>query len=168
MEHQKYAYLLFFFLFLVIGCEKADPNPELKDPIYADLVLQLSTTEKDLVEINKNAEEQKNLYENAAPQSGQAGVFKKRYFAAASTADRLNQQIKYWKIRIEERRLSSRKSYLESLKSGNAWPDPKEYEVYLSEKKLRQAKVIWDSKERIAESKKSMGNDVKPAEKKEE
>jgi hypothetical protein len=168
VEHQKYSYLLIFVFLLVFGCEKADPNPELKDPIYADLVLQLSTTEKDLIEVNKNVDEQKNQLENAAPQSGQAGVFKKRYFGAMNTSDRLNQQIKYWKIRVEERKLSARKSYLESLKNGTAWPDPKEYEVYLSEKKLRQAKVIWDSKERIAESKKSLGNDAKPAEKKEE
>ncbi len=172
MFHVEQKSLFVFILLSVLafsGCEKADPNPELKDPIYADLQDQLSSTEKALVESNKNADEQKNLLENAPAQSGQAAVYRKRYFQAQSISDRLSQQIKYWKVRIEERKLLSRKSYLLSLKDKKSWPDPKEYEIYLSEKKLRQAKVEWDAKKRIEDFKNLSASEKKgAAEKKEE
>lgn len=158
VEHFNFKHLVLslFSVVFFASCEKTDPNPELKDPIYADLQAQLGATEKSLIETQKNMDEQRVSLEGAEPQTGKANVFKKRYFQAQSIADRLTQQIKYWKIRIEERKLFARRAYLEAIKEKKEWPDPKEYEIYLSEKKLRVAKLEWDSKQRIEEAKKDL------------
>ncbi|MGE5086962.1 MAG: hypothetical protein ACM3MG_11720, partial [Bacillota bacterium] len=46
----------FAILFLITACNKPDPNPELKDPIYADLQTQLGAATQALEAEKKKLE----------------------------------------------------------------------------------------------------------------
>lgn len=156
VEHRFFAILFMFFPFFLFSCTQIDPKPELRDPIYQDMLQQQAATERALVEAQKYMDEQLAAQKEALPQTGKLGLAQKRIFAAQKRIDQINQQKKYWVVRIESRILAARKSYAKSLENKSTWPDPVEYQQYLSEKKLRLAKIEWDAKQRVDDYKKSM------------
>ena len=152
MFHVEHRFLSLIFglimIHLLASCTNADPNPELKDPIYNDILSQKANTEKELTETEEIWLETLADYRAAAPQTGQVVPQMRKVFEAKNRVDILKQQVKYWTIRGNERLLQSRLSYHRSLTTGKPWPDKNEVASYKAEKKLRQAKVLWDSKER--------------------
>jgi hypothetical protein len=143
---------LLFLCFLsiyVIGCNKPDPNPELKDGIYLDMKAQLATTDKNIADFEKLLAENKANIEKVKPQTGQIKYAEKRYWEVKNAVDLLYQQRTYWKIRIAEREKYARTTYLKAFKEGKPWPDTKELEEYMAEKRLRQARQQWDVRQRI-------------------
>lgn len=150
VEHMLYLRVLILILSVVlVGCQKPEPMPELLDPIYKDFQGQRSSTQGDINDIQKIADDFKLQMLKAAPQTGQYKRFQKKYFEAANRVTQLKQQLLYWNIHIEERLIQSRLSYMKAYAEKKQWPDPAEYETYKADKKLRQAKIQWDQKERI-------------------
>lgn len=145
---QKSLILLILALFLG-ACEKMDPNPELRDPIFRDLKDQLAMTEKMKQDEEKQLlEHQKNL-KAVVPQTGQIKFAQKRIFDSQNKLTRYEQQIKYWKIRIIERKNHTRERYAQAFHKKEEWPVPTEFIQYQSEKRLREAKLSWDVKSRL-------------------
>lgn len=140
--------ILLIPLLLLGACSKPDTNPELKDPIYQDIVTQMGVTEKSITEMEKKLETHRGELKKVVPQSGQIKYVEKRIWETQRTLDQLKQQQKYWIIRKDQRRDLVRKKSLEAFHAGEKWSDPGEYEAYLTEKRLRLAKIDWDSKER--------------------
>lgn len=142
--------LLFVLLLslLFAGCNKPDPQPEKKDAIYLDMVMEMGIAEKNLVEAQKKLEEHKKDLESAIPQTGQIKFAQKRYFAAEQAVNQLQQQIKYWTIRTESRRNYIRKKCMEAFIKGESCINESEMAEYEAEKRLRRAKLNWDVKER--------------------
>lgn len=136
---------------LLSSCSKPDPNPELKDPIFADLQATLDTTAKSLETERKNLEGHEKELREAVPQTGQIKFAQKRVNETKERITRLGQEMQYLEMKIEARKRLAKKSYAESFKNGQPWPDPKEWESYSAEKRLRNAKRNWDVKERMKE-----------------
>ncbi len=145
-----------------LGCNKPDPNPELNDAIYLDMEGHLKGAQKGLVDAQKALAEHKTNMEKAKPQTGQIQYPQKRYWDTQKAIDQLYQQEKYWIIRISERKKFARIQYLKAFKEGKPWPDPQEYEEYLAEKRLRQARQQWDVRARLDEFKKDLKGQQAP------
>lgn len=143
---------LSIFCTLLISCEKPDPMPEARDPIYQDMLAQLSMAEKNLQDAEKKKLDQEKELSIAKPQTGEYKRAQARLYEASHAVDIMKQQTKYWKIRILERRKTTRLKYLRAYKDKKPWPDPSEYSEYLAEGRLRKAKLNWDVKQRIADS----------------
>lgn len=149
--------LVYIFLTIfILGCNKPDPNPELKDGIWLDMQAQLQITQKNIADFQKQAEEHKADLAKVKPQTGQIKYAEKRYWQTKNHIDLLLQQEAYWKIRMDERAKFAKKEYLRAFKDGKPWPDPNEISEYMAEKRLRQAKQQWNVKSRIEEAKKDL------------
>lgn len=147
--------LLLFLTILSVACNKPDPNPELRDGIYLDFKAQLAEAQKNLAGAQKTLEEHKVTLEKVKPQTGQIKYAQKRYWDAQRQIDKYQQQEKYWRIRIQERERFAKKDYLKAFRQGKTWPDPKEYEEYMVQKRLQTIPPQWNAKERIEQYKRS-------------
>lgn len=152
---------IFCLLLLLVACNKPDPNPELKDAIYQDMQTEMGIAEKALAEAKKNVEEQKKALNAAAPQTGRVKYAKMKVWEAEKVVDTLEQQKKYWIIRVDQRRDFIRHKSLEAFNKGVPLDRSKEVDEYMAEKRLRSAKLKWDAKQRredfLKESKLSTG-----------
>lgn len=157
VEHLKIWLFIALFSVFSFSCTKRDPTPEIKDPIYNDIKSQQGIAEKALIDINSKINQTQSELASAVPQTGQIRLLQRKLFQLQKERDIYQQQVKYWIVRLEERAKQARLSYNEAFTAGKIWPDPKEYEVYLSEKKLRLAKIEWDAKQRLEDYK----NDLK-------
>ena len=163
VEQIKFLFFSLIFTLLLVSCTKHDPNPELKDPIYLDIKSQMALAEKSLAEANAKIKEFNDGLASALPQTGQTKTLQRKVFYHEKQRDLLLQQIKYWLIRSEDRAKQVRIDYAKSLNGGPPWPNPKEFEVYLSEKKLRLAKIEWDAKQRLEDYKSDLKIKQAPA-----
>jgi hypothetical protein len=134
------------------ACNKPEPNPELKDPIYSDLNAQLAAATQALEAEKKTLEGHKKELEDVVPQTGQIKYAKKRIYESEDKITHFEQEKSYLELRVESRKREARKSYLISFKEKKDWPDPKEWESYQAEQKLRKAKATWDVKARMKEA----------------
>ncbi len=156
-------FLLIFMPFLLLSCNRPEPTPEIRDPIYQEYKSQQDLAKKAVAEAIKTLEEKKAALEKVKPQTGQIKYAQKRYWDTQRTIDNLLQQEKYWTVKIKERESLARTEYLKAFKSGKTWPDPKEFQEYSTEKRLREARLHWDNKDRIEKSKAETFKPAKPA-----
>lgn len=143
------------FLLFSFGCQKPDPNPELSDKIYSDMKAELANAEVQIAELEKKRDEMEKDMKNARPQTGDYKRAQKYYFQYLNSLNKYKQQVLYWKIRIAQRKSFTQAEYLKAFEKKQPWPDPKEYDAYMGRKKLRLAKIEWDYKQRITQSKES-------------
>ncbi|WP_295901222.1 hypothetical protein [uncultured Bdellovibrio sp.] len=148
-------------LFALTACNKPDPHPELKDPIYSDLTASLAATSSALENEKKTLAGHEQTLKDVVPQTGQIKYAQKRVDESKAKIIRLEQEKQYLELKIEARKKLSKKSYMQAFKKGETWPDPKEWESYQTEKKLRNAKKAWDVKERMKET--GFGQEKTPA-----
>lgn len=142
-------------LFSLISCTKADPNAYRGDPILQDYKSQMEKTKSDLEALKKQMEDTKKEMNISVPQSGQYGVQRRRLYDMESKAARLEQQLLFWQIRIESRAKEAQVEYLNAFKEKKPWPDKEKVDAYMTQKRLRVAKMNWDQKDRLDEYKKS-------------
>ncbi|WII73025.1 hypothetical protein QJS83_03955 [Bdellovibrio sp. 22V] len=147
--------------FFLVACNKPDPNPELKDPIYGDLTSSLASISQQLEAQKKTLEEHEQALKDVVPQTGQIKYAQKRVNETKALITRLDQEKQYLELKIEARKKQSKKSYLQAFKKNEPWPDPKEWDSYQVEKKLRAAKKDWSVQERMKEL--GFGNEKAPA-----
>lgn len=158
-------FFVIFTVFFAAGCSKPDPNPENRDPIYADYLAELDLAKKSLESEEKNLAEHETAFKAVVPQTGQIKYARKRIEESQAKIDKLKQQVTYFELKIAERLKETRKKYLAAFKAGQAWPDQKEIDEYKSVQKLRRDKIAADRNERIPpkDSKKKEGAAEAPA-----
>lgn len=140
-----------FSLFL-LSCNEKEPNPELKDSIYQDMQAQEGETQKNFAEIQKKIEEARKALLESKVQTGEVKRNTRKYDDLVAQKTKFEQQLVYWKARKYERMKFVRMKALKLSKEEWVEYSKKEYEFYLSEKKLRQAKNSWDIKQRFRDS----------------
>lgn len=145
--------LLFMSLLSIFGCNKANPNAYKADPILIDYQGQLAATSSDLETLKKQAEESAKELRQSQPQKGQAAIHRKKLEETKERISKLEQQILFWKIRIESRAKEAQLEYLRAHESGKEWPDKDAVNSYAVQKRLRLTKLQWSQKDRIREMK---------------
>lgn len=139
---------LLICLFIATGlsaCRSEDPTPEIRDPIYQALVKELADAEKALEEVKRAKEVATKKVEAAPAQTMDLKDAEKEYWKAEKQLDGLITAVAYLKIRTERRKIESRLIYRAAFKAGKEaeWPDPAEYQGYLTNKRLREASLNW-------------------------
>jgi hypothetical protein len=142
-------FIIILALVSLVGCNRPDPAPELKDQVYQGLSSQLAETTRAIAEENKRLEEHKKALSEVTPQTGQIKFAQKRVFDSGAKLDRLKQEQQWLELRVSERRRHAKIQYLKAFKSKEPWPDPLEFEQYKTEKRLRAAKKNWDVRDRL-------------------
>lgn len=140
---------LLFLCAAIISCNKPDPNPELKDPIYNDLNSRLGSTKQALEAEKKALEGFEQALKEVVPQTGQIKYAQKRVYESQAKIMRLGQELKYLEYKIVSRKKDAKKSYSEAFKKGATWPNPAEFEAYQGAQRLRAAKSSWDTQARV-------------------
>lgn len=142
-------FIAFLASFFALGCNKPEPNPETRDPLYTDYLAELDLAKKSLEAEEKTYSEHETAFKATVPQTGQIRYARKRLEESKAKIDRLKQQVTYFELKVANRLKETRKKYLIAFNSGKIWPDPKEIEEYRSVLKLRRDKIAADHNERI-------------------
>ncbi len=150
MKTLRITTLLIFSLFF-IACDKPNPEPEKIDPIYADIQARLGAVTSQIKSAEKDLEDNKKEFEKVVPQTGQIKFAQKRVDDSDAALKKLQQMQLYWELKLKTRKNWAREQYLKAYNKKEAWPDPKEYEEYIAQKKLEEAPTTWDAKKRVSE-----------------
>lgn len=140
-------------IFAVSACKGPDPNPELKDPIYLDLVSESKTLEGAIKTAEKEIESQKKTIKNLPPRDPTRMQQISMLYSHEKKLLQLKQQAEYLKIRQLQRKDHVRKIYPSYYEQNKTWPDENEVAEYKKLKELRSAPKSWD--ERIRNLKES-------------
>lgn len=128
------------------GCSRPNPTPELIDPIYADLG-QRSQVAKAAAETKK--EEIKNLRKELAELPAR-DLGRKKTLEDITKNEHLmmaaEQEALYYEIRQNQRKAYAREQYNKAFEKGETWPDPKDFETYKLQRKLKDAPREWSAK----------------------
>lgn len=145
------GFVLLIVLIALVACNKRDPFPERTDAIYQDIQSELSLVRRNMVDTQALLSEHEANLKKVVPQTGQIRYAQKRLWETRKVMELFQQQEKYWIIREEQRRLYVRRRAIEAHEKGEKWSDPEELREYLAEKKLRQARMQWDVRQRRAD-----------------
>ncbi len=145
----KLLFVTISTLMILIGCNRPDSNPELKDPIYADINSTLGSVSQELDAEMKSLAEHEQALKDVVPQTGQVKFAEKRVFESKARINKLEQEKTYLELKLTARLKEARKSYLAAFEKKESWPNPDEWSAYQAEKSLRNAKRAWDVKERM-------------------
>lgn len=150
------------FLGVLSACNKPDPNPELKDPISQDIQSNIKSIEAQLATERKNLADAEGEIKKAVPQTGQIKFARKHYFDVKARMEKLEQELRYYRLREESRKYEARADYLKAFDKKEAWPSPEEFENYKIAESARKKSRNWSVKERILKEN-SSASEKKPA-----
>lgn len=129
-----------------IGCKSPDPNPELSDPIYKDLLGRHDGHKKALEEAVKRLEEVQADLAKAEPHTIEMKNAR-RDLASVKSTILLNEQMeRYYRIRAERRKVTGRIAYRKAFEKDEAWPNPNEYNEYMVNNRLRNVQMNWNAR----------------------
>jgi hypothetical protein len=147
--------LILVFLIFSSGCKRLDPNPELKDPIFGDLVRNLEDQTREKESVSKELETARKDLEAADIQNGESKVRRQAVFDLQQKLDQVKQKYRFAELEVARRTEFARKSYQKAFDKGQEWPDPAEYQSFLANKRLVSAPKSYDEthKMRLEENK---------------
>lgn len=143
--------IIFCFSFLLFGCNRPDPQPQLKDPIYLDIQSEISALQQSIDAESKSLEGHLKSLEEVVPQTGQIKYAQKRVDESKAIINKLRQELEYQKLKLQAQEKNARTSYKKAYEVSEPWPNPKEWNVYQAEKRFRNAKKTWDVESRLKE-----------------
>ena len=149
MHYFEKNYKLIFvllFIFFNVSCKKEEPNPELRDPIYSDLVSIHKENKKLLDDEKKLTVGLESAAKEARPRSSEKRIAKKTLRSHRKKLVKYGQLEHYYRIHSERRSLVGRKAYRIAFRKGEPWPDPKEFEHYKTNKRLKNANLNWQAR----------------------
>ncbi len=148
------------------ACSSEDPNPELKDPIFADLIKRLEHHTKGVDEGTNAVKDLVEKLEKAEPNSIEKKDIQKE-LAKTRIKLRDNQQwATYYKIRVERRKVMDKIEYRRALAQGKEWPDPTDYSDYQVNRRVVEINRNWGA--RVPKLADRLPSSHSPAKKKEE
>lgn len=139
------AAVLLILSVATMGCEKPNPNPELLDPIYRDLMTRKSAADS---EVSSGETELKSAMEavgKATPQTGELKRARRGVEIVQQKLERAKQESLYLGVLIHQRKKYARKHYLQAYHQKQPWPPKEEYEHYKLVRRLREAPLSWDA-----------------------
>lgn len=149
VNHIRYWFItttLAVFILVNIGCSRPNPTPELTDPIFSDLTQRFAVAkaaaDSKKGEIKKLRAELEALpARDVARKKTQEDITKQEHLMMAAEQEAL-----YFEIRANQRKAYARDEYIKAFEKGKPWPDPKDFETYKLQRKLRDSPRDWSSK----------------------
>lgn len=146
MTTQACQIILLCLLTLLIGCKKRDPQPHLRDPIYSDLSKEHNRHLKMVEEQAKEVAKLQAEFDQVQVRTIDKRIKSRDLQKAKDQLQKLEQGAEYFRIRAELRRVYAKKDYTEAYEKGEEWPDPKEFEIYMTNKRLRNVSLNWSER----------------------
>jgi len=140
------VFLLFLVLLSLTSCRSQDPNPELKDPIYKDLSSLAKQYSRKLREALETQEKNFKELSEAGSNKMNLKVARKKITDNGKKIVQYRQMAAYYRIRSERRKVEGRRAYRIAFEKEQGWPDPREYQSYLINKRLREASRNWSAR----------------------
>ncbi len=138
--------ILMISLLLVAACRRENTNPELIDPIYRFLQTEVSTLKGAAEEEKKKIGEAESAYKKTDALTHERKLAVKDLEAAKRSLSKILQDQVYMTIRLERRRVEGRRDYKAAFKAEKSWPDPSEYQQFLTQHRLRTASRQWEGR----------------------
>lgn len=132
----------------ILGCKREDPQPELSDPIFVDLVHQHESAEREVANLAKDLESSQKELVTADKQNGEIKIQRSKMFDFQEKLDKARQYSKFLHLEVERRRAFARKSYSKAFEKDEVWPDPAELRMYQANKRLVEAPKSYDETHR--------------------
>lgn len=123
-----------------------EPNPENRDPIYADLQAEQKRAASAAADTKKKIEEINSKIKTLQYPSPILISSKNDREVLANQLLQQDQAATYYQIRAEQRLEHDRREYHQAFVAGREWPDSKEYEEYKKIKALRSASRNWSDR----------------------
>ena len=151
VEHMKISRLLLILnllaSLLMLSCQKVDEAPETSDPVFADLRSELEISTKQEIEIKTQVAKDTKAFRETPAQTGLYTLMRNKMSGSQNLLTIVEQQRKFFEIKLEQRKIDVQSRYQESLKKdGRPWPDEKEIKDYKIRMKLQRDKFKWDTK----------------------
>ncbi len=145
MQKAKILFILLTSL-LIMGCKSREKEPELRDPIYLDLLQEYSKHSSKIQTLEKQVIETQKDVEMMPARSVDKKIKSKQLMALKDSIRMLKESELYFKIRAEQRKAYARRDYNIAFDKGEEWPDPKEFEAYKLNKSLNAASRNWSER----------------------
>ena len=139
-------YIIFLSFLMALGCKSKNPNPEFLDPIFLDYQTQYKDFKKEAESLPDQIKSAKEELKETPPRSTERVVAQRALKKLEKQFEIAQQKAKFYKIRMEKRRVHAKIAYEKAFYSDSTWPDPKEYEAYKQNKALRSANMNWNSR----------------------
>lgn len=128
------------------ACKSEDPNPQLKDPIYNDLVKEYSNAQSMVEKEEKKLEGLEKELLKAAVRTIERRSAQKDIDNSHAALRKYQQQAEYYRIAVIKREVESRASYKRAFAAEKEWPDKKEFENYKQDLKMRAVSRNWSER----------------------
>jgi hypothetical protein len=148
VEHRRLNLVIVIMLLtiLVSACRKEEANPEFLDPIYSDLDKERLGALAAKETSEKSVEADEKALEKTAPRTIDRRNAEEELSKEQTKLMRITQFVEYLTIRTERRRVESRRDYKLAFLANKPWPDPKEYQDYLTHKRLVESSRNWSDR----------------------
>jgi hypothetical protein len=143
---EKFIWFFVAAAVFLSGCSSHDPNPELKDPVYLDLISIVGNVSRDIASFETAITEETINRNKFEARSKDLALANKRLREAEEKLVRAKQALAYFEIKVERRRLEARLAYEKAFQRGESWPDPNEFRAYLANKDLKSANMHWSAR----------------------
>ena len=145
VEHIMKCLIYIAVMVILTACAQKDPNPELLDGIYKDLVAELDLARRSLELEEKSLLDLVKEKSIAIPQTGQIKFAIKKISDAEEKIMIMKQRVIFFEISVAQRVGLARIKYGESLRTGGKpWPDKEEVALYNSATKFQRDKLEWE------------------------
>jgi hypothetical protein len=124
---------LFFIILSVsyfVGCKKPIPEPHMNDYIYQSLKQELSTAESKLTDIKKEHSDFISKSKDPSLSISDVKIARAKADFALREIRKLEQKVKYWKLKLLSREDLVRSSYLASFNKGEEWNNEEEVQRF--------------------------------------
>lgn len=151
MEHSYWISRLSKLFVLAIclllpACKSEDPNPQIKDPIYNDLVKEYANAQSAVEKEEKKLSGLEKDLLKAAVRSIERRSAQKDIDNSHTALRKYQQQAEYYRIAVIKREVESRASYKRAFAADKEWPDKKEFEDYKQDIKMRSVSRNWSER----------------------
>ena len=146
MRRFKAVISILFVCGALTACSTEDPNPELKDPIYKDLVTRRDQHAKSYEEAKAEIEALSEQLKKAEPHTIELKNIQRDLASAQDRSLQHEQNHRFYRIRADRRRVTGRAEYRRSFHKGEEWPRPSEYSDYLLNIRLKEANLNWGAR----------------------
>jgi hypothetical protein len=138
--------LVLAILITQTACKKPIENPETLDPIYADILSEVTASKAAAAEEEDAIKDLKAKLAALPPRDAIRGRITRELYAHEHNLVQAQQRVKYYEVRSEERKEYDTRAYMIAFEADKPWPNPADLEEYKKIKKLQSASRNWEDR----------------------
>jgi|GEM_PF-6944453 len=153
---------LLLLIILACSCNKPDPAPWKKDPVYLEIEKKRTALQSSVEAQKTEVKAMRETLKNATPQTGESRNARAKLEKQIAFLEKLNQELRLYTYLQNSRLEISQRGYLESLRNKTAWPPEEEKEEFVLNEEMSAKKRNWNVEERIKQSRLPTSDTQKP------